>query len=120
MGTAGKKVLSLGELLRVHSGYRITDNDNARARMNDCRDAIGASYSEVNEWLIHLTIPSQSNVRTALVNHPDGKAWLEYGLQCSAIAEVVAEREVRDQVLSLHLMQPLKPSNTWRTAISTV
>ena len=50
LGTAGKKVLESrgiteGSFIQF-TGF--TDNDNARARMNGCRDAIGASYSEVD------------------------------------------------------------------------
>ena len=102
LGTAGKKVLesrgvSDGEFIQF-TGF--TDNDNARARMNGCRDAIGASYSEVDRMADSFDHSrARDNVRTALVNHPDVKALVGiWAYNAPAIAEVVAERGVRDQV----------------------
>ena len=102
LGTAAKKVL---ESRGVTEGGFIqftgfTDNDNARARMNGCRDAIGASYSEVDRMADSFDHSrARDNVRTALVNHPDVKALVGiWAYNAPAIAEVVAERGVRDQV----------------------
>ena len=102
LGTAGKKVLESrgvteGEFIQF-TGF--TDNDNARARMNGCRDAIGASYSEVDRMADSFDHSrARDNVRTALVNHPDVKALVGiWAYNAPAIAEVVAERGVRDQV----------------------
>ena len=102
LGTAGKKVL---ESRGVTEGGFIqftgfADNDNARARMNGCRDAIGASYSEVDRMADSFDHSrARDNVRTALVNHPDVKALVGiWAYNAPAIAEVVAERGVRDQV----------------------
>ena len=102
LGTAGKKVLESrgvteGEFIQF-TGF--TDNDNARARMNGCRDAIGESYSEVDRMADSFDHSrARDNVRTALVNHPDVKALVGiWAYNAPAIAEVVAERGVRDQV----------------------
>ena len=102
LGTAGKRVLESrgvteGEFIQF-TGF--TDNDNARARMNGCRDAIGASYSEVDRMADSFDHSrARDNVRTALVNHPDVKALVGiWAYNAPAIAEVVAERGVRDQV----------------------
>ena len=77
-----------------------TDNDNARARMNGCREAIGENYSEVDRMADSFDHSrARDNVRTALVNHPDVKALVGiWAYNAPAIAEVVAERGIRDQV----------------------
>ena len=102
LGTAGRKVL---ESRGVTEGGFIqftgfTDNDNARARMNGCREAIGENYSEVDRMADSFDHSrARDNVRTALVNHPDVKALVGiWAYNAPAIAEVVAERGVRDQV----------------------
>ena len=102
LGTAGKKVLESrgiteGDFIQF-TGF--TDNDNARARMDGCREAIGASYSEVDRMADSFDHSrARDNVRTALVNHPDVKALVGiWAYNAPAIAEVVAERGVRDQV----------------------
>ena len=50
LGTAGRKVLESRGI--TEGGFiqftGFTDNDNARARMNGCREAIGKNYSEVD------------------------------------------------------------------------
>jgi len=102
LGTAGKKVLESrgiteGDFIQF-TGF--TDNDNARARMDGCREAIGASYREVDRMADSFDHSrARDNVRTALVNHPDVKALVGiWAYNAPAIAEVVAERGVRDQV----------------------
>ena len=102
LGTAGKKVLESRGI--TEGGFiqftGFTDNDNARARMDGCREAIGASYSEVDRMADSFDHSrARDNVRTALVNHPDVKALVGiWAYNAPAIAEVVAERGVRDQV----------------------
>ena len=102
LGTAGKKVLQSRGI--TEGGFiqftGFTDNDNARARMDGCREAIGASYSEVDRMADSFDHSrARDNVRTALVNHPDVKALVGiWAYNAPAIAEVVAERGVRDQV----------------------
>jgi ribose transport system substrate-binding protein len=102
LGTAGRKVLESrgvteGDFIQF-TGF--TDNDNARARMNGCREAIGENYSEVDRMADSFDHSrARDNVRTALVNHPDVKALVGiWAYNAPAIAEVVAERGVRDQV----------------------
>ena len=102
LGTAGRKVL---ESRGVTEGSFIqftgfTDNDNARARMNGCREAIGENYSEVDRMADSFDHSrARDNVRTALVNHPDVKALVGiWAYNAPAIAEVVAERGIRDRV----------------------
>ena len=102
LGTAGKKVLESRGI--TEGGFiqftGFTDNDNARARMNGCREAIGESYSEVDRMADSFDHSrARDNVRTALVNHPDVKALVGiWAYNAPAIAEVVAERGVRDEV----------------------
>lgn len=102
LGTAGKKVLESRGI--TEGGFiqftGFTDNDNARARMDGCREAIGASYSEIDRMADSFDHSrARDNVRTALVNHPDVKALVGiWAYNAPAIAEVVAERGVRDQV----------------------
>ena len=102
LGTAAKKVL---ESRGVNEGGFIqftgfTDNDNARARMNGCRDALGKNYNELDRMADSFDHSrARDNVRTALVNHPDVHALVGiWAYNAPAIAEVVAERGVRDQI----------------------
>ena len=102
LGTAAKKVL---ESRGVNEGGFIqftgfTDNDNARARMNGCRDALGKNYNELDRMADSFDHSrARDNVRTALVNHPDVNALVGiWAYNAPAIAEVVAERGVRDQI----------------------
>ena len=105
LGTAGKKVL---ESRGINSGGFIqftgfTDNDNARARMNGCRDALGEAYQEIDRMVDTFDhARARDNVRTALVNHPDVRALVGiWAYNAPAIAEVVQERSIRDQVTIL-------------------
>ena len=102
LGTAAKKVL---ESRGVDKGGFIqftgfTDNDNARARMNGCRDALGKNYNELDRMADSFDHSrARDNVRTALVNHPDVHALVGiWAYNAPAIAEVVAERGARDQI----------------------
>lgn len=102
LGTAAKKVL---ESRGVDEGGFIqftgfTDNDNARARMNGCRDALGKNYNELDRMADSFDHSrARDNVRTALVNHPEVNALVGiWAYNAPAIAEVVAERRARDQI----------------------
>ena len=102
LGTAAKKVL---ESRGVDKGGFIqftgfTDNDNARARMNGCRDALGKNYIELDRMADSFDHSrARDNVRTALVNHPEVNALVGiWAYNAPAIAEVVAERRARDQI----------------------
>ena len=102
LGTAAKKVL---ESRGVDEGGFIqftgfTDNDNARAMMNGCRDALGKNYNELDRMADSFDHSrARDNVRTALVNHPDVHALVGiWAYNAPAIAEVVAERGARDQI----------------------
>ena len=102
LGTAAKKVL---ESRGVDEGGFIqftgfTDNDNARARMNGCRDALGKNYNELDRMADSFDHSrARDNVRTALVNHPDVNALVGiWAYNAPAIAEVVVERRARDQI----------------------
>ena len=102
LGTAAKKVL---ESRGVDEGGFIqftgfTDNDNARARMNGCRDALGKNYNELDRMADSFDHSrARDNVRTALVNHPDVHALVGiWAYNAPAIAEVVAERGARGQI----------------------
>ncbi|MDB4475140.1 substrate-binding domain-containing protein [Pirellulales bacterium] len=102
LGTAAKKVL---ESRGVDEGGFIqftgfTDNDNARARMNGCRDALGKNYNELDRMADSFDHSrARDNVRTALVNHPEVNALVGiWAYNAPAIAEVVAERSARDQI----------------------
>lgn len=105
LGTAGKKVL---ESRGVTEGGFIqftgfTDNDNARARMNGCRDALGKNYEEIDRMVDAFDhARARDNVRSALVNHPDVRALVGiWAYNAPAIAEVVQERGRREQVTIL-------------------
>ncbi len=102
LGTAGKQLLSSRGL--EEGGYvqfaGFTDNDNARARMNGFKEAVGEAYTELDRMADSMDLSkARDNVRTALVNHPDLKALIGiWAYNAPAIAEVVEERGVRDQV----------------------
>lgn len=102
LGTAGKQLLGSRNL--EEGGYvqfaGFTDNDNARARMNGFKEAVGAAYTELDRMADSMDLSkARDNVRAALVNHPDLKALVGiWAYNAPAIAEVVEERGVRDQV----------------------
>jgi ribose transport system substrate-binding protein len=77
-----------------------TDNDNARARMNGFKEAVGEGFKEVDRMADEMDLSkARDNVRTALVNHPDLKALVGiWAYNAPAIAEVTQERGVRDRV----------------------
>ncbi len=95
LGSAAKMLLeSRG---KSSGGYvqfaGFTDNDNARARMNGFKEAVGGGFQEVD------LSKARDNVRTALVNHPDLVSLVGiWAYNAPAIAEVAQERGVRDQL----------------------
>ena len=74
LGSAAKTLLeSRG---KSSGGYvqfaGFTDNDNARARMNGFKEAVGGGFQEVDRMSDEMDLSkARDNVRTALVNHPD-------------------------------------------------
>jgi len=102
LGTAGKLVLESRGV--TDGGYvqfaGFTDNDNARARMNGFQEAVGAGYRELDRMADSMDLSkARDNVRAALANHPELKALVGiWAYNAPAIAEVVTERGVRDQV----------------------
>lgn len=80
-----------------------TDNDNARARMNGFREAVGEAFTEADRMSDEMDLArARDNVRTALVNHPDLVALVGiWAYNAPAIAEVVEERAVRDRITTV-------------------
>jgi len=102
LGAAAKAILaargqSTGRYVQF-AGF--TDNDNARARMNGFREALGPAYTEVDRMSDEMDLAkARDNVRTALVNHPDLTALVGiWAYNAPAIAEVVQERGVRERL----------------------
>ena len=77
-----------------------TDNDNARARMNGFKEAVGGGFREADRMSDEMDLSkARDNVRTALVNHPDLTALVGiWAYNAPAIAEVAQERGVRDRL----------------------
>jgi len=102
LGTAGKQLLSSRGI--KEGGYvqfaGFTDNDNARARMNGFKEAVGEAYTELDRMADSMDLSkARDNVRAALVNHPNLKSLVGiWAYNAPAIAEVVEERGVRDQI----------------------
>jgi len=102
LGSAAKMLLeSRG---KSSGGYvqfaGFTDNDNARARMNGFKEAVGGGFQEVDRMSDEMDLSkARDNVRTALVNHPDLVSLVGiWAYNAPAIAEVALERGVRDQL----------------------
>jgi ribose transport system substrate-binding protein len=102
LGSAAKMLLeSRG---KSSGGYvqfaGFTDNDNARARMNGFKEAVGGGFQEVDRMSDEMDLSkARDNVRTALVNHPDLVSLVGiWAYNAPAIAEVAQERNVRDQL----------------------
>jgi ribose transport system substrate-binding protein len=102
LGAAAKKLLAARG--QAAGGYvqfaGFTDNDNARARMNGFKEAVGAEYREVDRMSDEMDLSkARDNVRSALVNHPDLAALVGiWAYNAPAIAEVTQERGVRDRL----------------------
>lgn len=103
LGTATKRVL---EARKLKSGGYVqfvgfTDNDNARARMDGFKEAVGEAFEEKDRMADSAQRgKARENVRIALDKNPDGLAALVgiWAYNAPAIAQVVAERKVRDGV----------------------
>jgi ribose transport system substrate-binding protein len=102
LGTAAKTLLeSRGKTAGKYVQFAgFTDNDNARARMNGFKEAIGSGFTEADRMSDEMDLSkARDNVRTALVNHPDVVALVGiWAYNAPAIAEVTKERGVRDRL----------------------
>jgi len=102
LGTAARTLLEGRG--KTSGGYvqfaGFTDNDNARARMNGFKEAIGGGFTEADRMSDEMDLSkARDNVRTALVNHPDLTALVGiWAYNAPAIAEVAMERGVRDRL----------------------
>ena len=102
LGTAARTLLEGRG--KTSGGYvqfaGFTDNDNARARMNGFKEAIGSGFTEADRMSDEMDLSkARDNVRTALVNHPDLMALVGiWAYNAPAIAEVAMERGVRDRL----------------------
>ncbi|MGB8854545.1 MAG: substrate-binding domain-containing protein [Pirellulales bacterium] len=105
LGAAAKAILAARG--KTSGGYvqfaGFTDNDNARARMNGFKEAIGDAFKEVDRMSDEMDLArARDNVRTALVNHPDVVALVGiWAYNAPAIAEVVEERKARDRITNV-------------------
>ncbi|NDC63038.1 MAG: hypothetical protein EBZ59_03425 [Planctomycetia bacterium] len=101
LGTAARRLLERRG--RSSGGYvqfaGFTDNDNARARMNGFKEAVGPAFTEIDRMSDEMDLAkARDNVRSALVNHPELAALVGiWAYNAPAIAEVVQERGVRDR-----------------------
>jgi len=101
LGTAARQILAARN--KSAGGYvqfaGFTDNDNARARMNGFKEAVGEGFSELDRMSDEMDLSkARDNVRSAIVNHPNLVALVGiWAYDAPAIAEVVAERGVRDR-----------------------
>ena len=102
LGTAAKTLLeSRGKTAGGYVQFAgFTDNDNARARMNGFKEAIGSGFTEADRMSDEMDLSkARDNVRTALVNHPAVVALVGiWAYNAPAIAEVTQERGVRDRL----------------------
>jgi len=102
LGTAARTLLEGRG--KTSGGYvqfaGFTDNDNARARMNGFKEAVGSGFTESDRMSDEMDLSkARDNVRTALVNHPDLVALVGiWAYNAPAIAEVTQERGVRDRM----------------------
>lgn len=105
LGAAAKAILAARG--KTSGGYvqfaGFTDNDNARARMNGFKEAVGGAFTEADRMSDEMDLArARDNVRTALVNHPDVVALVGiWAYNAPAIAEVVEERKVRDRITTV-------------------
>jgi ribose transport system substrate-binding protein len=105
LGAAAKAILAARG--KTSGGYvqfaGFTDNDNARARMNGFKEAIGDGFKEADRMSDEMDLArARDNVRTALVNHPDLVALVGiWAYNAPAIAEVVEERKARDRITTV-------------------
>jgi len=98
---AGKILKNRGQAVGGYVQFAgFTDNDNARARMNGFKEAVGADYKEIDRMSDEMDLSkARDNVRSALVNHPSVVALVGiWAYDAPAIAEVVQERGVGDRM----------------------
>ena len=99
LGAAAARILAARNV--TSGGYvqfaGFTDVDNARARMDGFKSAVGDAYTELDRMPDGMEgAKARDNVRTALVNHADLVALVGiWAYDAPAIAEVVKERDVR-------------------------
>ena len=105
LGAAAKAILAArGKTSGSYVQFAgFTDNDNARARMNGFKEAVGEAYKEADRMSDEMDLArARDNVRTALVNHPDLVALVGiWAYNAPAIAEVVEERKARDRITTV-------------------
>jgi ribose transport system substrate-binding protein len=124
LGTAARTLLeSRG---KTSGGYvqfaGFTDNDNARARMNGFKEAVGSGFTEADRMSDEMDLSkARDNVRTALVNHPDLVALVGiWAYNAPAIAEVAQERGVRDRLTIITFDAQAAALNQNRTNMSGI
>ncbi len=105
LGAAAKAILAArGKTAGSYVQFAgFTDNDNARARMNGFKEAVGEAFKEADRMSDEMDLArARDNVRTALVNHPDLVALVGiWAYNAPAIAEVVEERKARDRITTV-------------------
>ena len=105
LGATAKAILTARG--KTSGGYvqfaGFTDNDNARARMNGFKEAVGEAFTEADRMSDEMDLArARDNVRTALVNHPSLVALVGiWAYNAPAIAEVVEERKARDRITTV-------------------
>ena len=102
LGAAAKEILSArGKTSGSYVQFAgFTDNDNARNRMNGFKEAIGDAFTEADRMADGMDkSKARDNVRNAIANHKDLVALVGiWAYNAPAIAQVVTETKVRDQV----------------------
>ena len=105
LGSAAKAILAArGKTSGSYVQFAgFTDNDNARARMNGFKEAVGDAFKEADRMSDEMDLArARDNVRTALVNHPELVALVGiWAYNAPAIAEVVEERKARDRITTI-------------------
>jgi ribose transport system substrate-binding protein len=101
LGTAAKALLEAKGVKQggyvQYAGF--TYVDNARARMDGVKEAIGDQYKEVDRMPDDMDIrKARDNVRNAITNHPDLVAQIGiWAYNAPAIADVVKQTGTRDK-----------------------
>ncbi len=102
LGTAAKAILNAkGQKKGAYAQFAgYTNVDNARMRMDGVKDALGDAYEDRDRMADNMNLSAaRDNVRTALTNHSDLNLLVGiWAYNAPAIAEVVAERGVREKM----------------------
>jgi ribose transport system substrate-binding protein len=121
LGTATKALLEAKGIKEgsyvQYAGFK--DVDNAMARMNGVKEAIGSSYTERDRMADEMDLTkARDNVRNAILNHKDLVAHIGiWAYNAPAIADVVKETGTRDKVviatfdaqdLAIEAMEPIR------------